>query len=110
MGIYYTDIYLKGDNGKRYILKSQKVSVEKVQPGILNIQQGENGHTHINLSNIVFEESIDKIEMKVWSANDESDICWYQAKQVGAGQYEVVTDLGNHQYNTGLYYDKYIGK
>ena len=109
VGIYYTDIYLKGDNGKRYILKSQKVSVEKVQPGILNIQQGENGHTHINLSNIVFEESIDKIEMKVWSANDESDICWYQAKQVGAGQYEVVTDLGNHQYNTGLYYaDVYV--
>lgn len=103
VGIYYIDIYFKSDNGRRYILKSQKMSVEKVQPGTLNIQVEENGQARISLVGIDLEQSVERIEMKVWPAQDENAVYWYETEKIGSEEYVTVANLVNHQYDTGLY-------
>lgn len=69
---------------------------------VANINENT-GAFDIVVSNINAPSGVEKIQIPVWHAADQSDIRWYTAQRQSNGNYAVSANIANHNYNTGSY-------
>ncbi len=73
-----------------------------------NVQENE-GTFDIVISGINASSGVKKVDVPVWSAQDQSDVAWYSAVLQYDGSYIVSVNLKNHQFHYGNYHaDVYV--
>lgn len=103
-GMYNVHVYAKLENGESVGLKSTaiEVSVPSMETSIQNYNEKQ-GTFDVVISNIQSPSGIDKVQVPVWCAADQSDIKWYDAEKQNDGSYKVTVTAANHNYATGTY-------
>ena len=61
------------------------------------------GTFRVKISNLKNASKVDKIQVPVWCAEDQSDIKWYEAAKQTDGSYLTTVKLSNHKYHVGTY-------
>ncbi len=64
---------------------------------------GNRGTFTVTMSGVFAPSGISRVQIPMWCADDQSDICWYDAWQVGEGMYAVEMNVANHQFHFGDY-------
>jgi len=57
----------------------------------------------VTITGLKAASGISKVQIPVWCAADQNDICWYTADKRGEGTYSVDVDPIYHKYHSGLY-------
>lgn len=105
-GRYYAHAYMLDKNGQMNFLKGITFNVvslpeEKIETGNTNDVQGSfDVKLYLNRP----MNSIDTVYVAAWSAANQGDIYWYEAKRQLDGTYLVKVNVRNHSYHTGKYY------
>lgn len=104
-GIYNVHIYAVLSSGISHFLGGKAFSI--TQPTLkmkIDNYQANNGTFDVVVTDIVSPSGINKIEVPVWCAEDQSDIKWYNAiKQQDGKTYRVTVNTSNHKYAVGVY-------
>ena len=83
-----------------------KPSVSKIE--VLNKNDGT-GTFDVVVTGAKAVSGISKVQVPVWSKQDQSDIYWYTAEKQVDGSYVAHVNIANHKYNYGTYYaDVYL--
>ncbi|MDD2981702.1 MAG: GBS Bsp-like repeat-containing protein, partial [Hespellia sp.] len=61
------------------------------------------GTFDVNVKNIVSPTGIQKVQVPVWCASNQSDLVWYEAEKQSDGSYKVNVSTKNHKYAVGTY-------
>lgn len=108
LGKYYVDVYGVNPVGRSIYLGGVTYNVEegKIEAKSVDVEiDNASGWFLIMVNGVSADYGLDKIEVAVWSDNnDQDDLTWYTAKEKTAGNYTVNTNLVNHKFDTGLYY------
>ncbi len=105
-GMYYAHAYILDRNGQMRFLKDMTFGVdtlpeEKIETHNTNDAQGSfDVKLYLNRP----KSSIDTVYVAAWSAANQDDIYWYEAKRQLDGTYLVNVNVKNHGYHTGRYY------
>src|SRR5699024_7007726 len=81
-------------------------SFDVTAPGFsasVNNYKEEGGTFEVVINNITALSGVEKIQVPVWCAEDQSDIKWYDAEKQTDGSYKVKVSIANHNYSVGLY-------
>ena len=102
VGQYLTHVYLYLQDGTYQIFDTTGFQVFPVKLS----QEIDNTNAYkgvIKLTlNLDTKSKITKIEVPIWSKNNQEDIKWYTAEEKD-GKYEVLVDYKNHKNNTGIF-------
>ena len=61
------------------------------------------GTFEVVVKNVKSKSGVNKVQVPVWCASDQSDIHWYDAKEQNDGSYKVKVNVSNHNYAEGEY-------
>ncbi len=103
-GKYKVDVYVTLANGVMRGLGT--ASFDVTAPGFsasVNNYKEEGGTFEVVINNITALSGVEKIQVPVWCAEDQSDIKWYDAEKQTDGSYKVKVSIANHNYSVGLY-------
>lgn len=101
-GEYIVHCYLAKKDGSCEYLGNTGFAVTKEDASSVTVSDlnAEAGTWKIHISTA---STVSDVRAAVWSKSDQSDIHWYYADEVAAGQFLVQADVCNHQYNSGSY-------
>ncbi|MEG2439113.1 MAG: GBS Bsp-like repeat-containing protein, partial [Lachnospiraceae bacterium] len=104
-GLYYVHIYATlADNTERFIGTS---SFSVTRPTVKNISvdnyDKDLGSFQVVVSGIASVSGIEKIQIPVWCASDQSDVVWYTAERQENGNYIANIEPMNHKNHSGFY-------
>lgn len=104
VGDYQIHAYANLKNGIQQFLGKTVLSVTKPSASVeaVNYKQGA-GTFDVVINNIVSPSGVEKIQVPVWCAADQSDIVWYEAEKQQDGSYIVHVAIKNHKYANGTY-------
>lgn len=104
-GSYNVHAYAVLSDGSSQILRGGSFRVDKTPSASVKVTKVDEGTGafDIVISNISAPAGVEKIQVPVWHAGNQSDIRWYTARSQGNGTYAVSANIGNHNYNTGNY-------
>ncbi|WP_158568177.1 GBS Bsp-like repeat-containing protein [Coprobacillus sp. AF33-1AC] len=102
-GRYQVHCYMIDNEGNYVYLTN--TTFEIARPDIkMSAQNIGKGRFKINLDIANGANSIEKLEVPVWSdKNGQDDIIWYVAKKEKEGRYSVIVDVKNHKGDIGNY-------
>ena len=105
LGKYIIHTYAEMPNGKRYFvnLTEFEVAAPKFDEITVFTDKKEQGEFQVKISGIKHDELIRKIEIPIWTENNQGDIVWYTATKNYDGDYVVNVNISNHKYNLGFY-------
>lgn len=63
----------------------------------------EAGTFWVKVNGLTGSHAINKVEIPVWCADDQSDLVWYQAEKQNDGTWGVLVETKNHGYRSGTY-------
>ena len=103
-GTYEVDVYYTLANGVMKGLGSTffEVSTPSMATSIENYDD-EKGTFEVVVSDIVSPSGVDRVQVPVWCASDQSDIRWYDAEKQNDGSYKAKISTANHNFATGTY-------
>ncbi|MCI5874687.1 MAG: GBS Bsp-like repeat-containing protein [Roseburia sp.] len=104
-GTYQVHLYGEDITGKRTVLGTTTfdvsyISVQTIR--VKNVMEGT-GTFDVFLYGIESPSGATKVQVPVWSREDQSDIRWYTATKQSDGSYAVQINIQNHNYNYGKY-------
>ncbi len=104
VGKYQVHVYATFSNGVTRFLGAKSFEVTRPTLSVtVENNQPENGTFDVILSNIKSSSGVDKIQVPVWCAENQSDIKWYDAQKQSNDTYKVTVNISNHKYATGVY-------
>ncbi len=105
LGEYKIHAYAVMPNGAENFINgtSFKTAVPRIKAAELTSANRGKGKFQIKLTGVTDSELIQKIEIPVWSEQNQGDLIWYTAAKNRDGSYTVDVDIRNHKYNAGLY-------
>lgn len=105
-GSYKVHVYaVLSDGIVRAISNSTTFSVTQItsdKPVVQNLNTTDGTFT-VNVSNVSSKSGINKMQVAIWCAKDQSDIVWYNGTKLSNGSYQVYADIANHKNNLGTY-------
>ncbi len=103
VGDYTSHVYAKLSDGTLVGLGAAffEVTEPSFSTEIKNVDQSA-GKFDVVISDIKSPSGVNKVQVPVWCAANQSDIKWYDAVQKD-GKYVVTVDMANHRYATGTY-------
>ena len=103
-GTYEVDVYYTLANGVMKGLGSTffEVSTPSMATSIENYDD-EKGTFEVVVSDIVSPSGVDRVQVPVWCASDQSDIRWYDAEKQNDGSYKAKISIANHNFAIGTY-------
>ncbi|WP_033127032.1 GBS Bsp-like repeat-containing protein, partial [Eubacterium sp. ER2] len=103
-GAYKVDVYYTLANGvmKGFGSTFFEVSSPSMTTSIENYDE-EKGTFEVVVSDIVSPSGVDRVQVPVWCASDQSDIRWYDAEKQNDGSYKAKISTANHNFATGTY-------
>lgn len=103
-GDYQIHAYANLENGIQQFLGKTVLSITKASANVevINYKQ-DSGIFDVVINNIVSPSGVEKIQVPVWCAADQSDIVWYEAEKQQDGSYIAHVDIKNHKYAIGTY-------
>ena len=103
-GKYNVHAYAVLNDGTSVFLKAMSFNVTKPTAKLtVEKQNGSNGTAEVTISNIQSKSGINSVLVPVWSQGNQSDLVWYTAQKQSNGSYKITIDMGNHNYNEGIY-------
>ena len=98
------DVYYTLANGVMKGLGSTffEVSTPSMATSIENYDD-EKGTFEVVVSDIVSPSGVDRVQVPVWCASDQSDIRWYDAEKQNDGSYKAKISIANHNFAIGTY-------
>lgn len=105
LGTYQVHAYCETKSGKLAYIGATSFSVNTVPTAAVNVSEinGTDGTFKVKVSVIGAKSGIEKVQVPVWCAADQSDIVWYQAIKQTDGTYSVVVKVKNHGHHFGAY-------
>lgn len=105
LGEYFTHAYAVLPNGNdQFIADTTFATQEPVVNEVATfVTDKKNGKIKVVISGIENDELIKKIEVPIWSEENQADLIWYTAEKQQDGTYVVETDISKHNYNCKLY-------
>lgn len=105
LGEYYTHAYAVLPNGNdQFITNTTFTTQEPVANDVMTfVTDKKDGKIKVVISGIENDELIKKIEVPIWSEENQADLIWYTAEKQQDGTYVVETDISKHNYNCKLY-------
>ncbi len=105
-GLYYVHCYTRSNSGSMaYLCKTEFTVAEASLKGEVTATNvdSEKGTCKVTIKGISSPLGITKVQVPVWSASDQNDIYWYEAKKQADGSYAVTVKTSMHKNNVGLY-------
>ena len=104
-GTYNAHAYISGKDGQMHLIKTMTFQVDKLPEEKVEVAGVDNsrGRFDVKLYLNRAPSDIDTVYLAAWTASDQSDIYWYEAKRQPEGYYLVNGDVINHKYHTGVY-------
>ena len=103
-GKYNVHTYAVLNDGTSVFLKAMSFNVtEPTAKLTVEKQNDSNGTAEVTISNIQSKSGINSVLVPVWSQENQSDLVWYTAQKQSNGSYKITIDMGNHNYNEGIY-------
>lgn len=122
LGQYVAHIYYQKKDGSNEYVGGKKFLVTEMSGGkvTLDEQKYEDGKASIKVSEIESPSGIESVRVAVWSAADQKDMHWYDAKRQGDAWYINMDIASYHKNNWSLYtahvyavdgngFQKYVG-
>ena len=110
-GLYNVDAYIKHKDGSVQYAGGMTFNIDALpqeKTEIINIDQ-DAGTFDVRVTVLSGEDTYKDVVIPVWSAKDQSDLVWYEAKRQTDGTWLVHCDIANHNTNVGLYHaDAYL--
>lgn len=106
MGVYNVNVYGLTQGGEMVGLGSTtfEVSTMPIYAEVLSSEvDGNKGTFRVTISGLMAPSGIQRVEMPMWCADDQSDIAWYTASKLSEGVYTVTMDVKNHGHHFGDY-------
>lgn len=104
LGNYNVHIYCTSKSGESTFITARNFKVE-TRPQIAGVTVSEvNGVTgtfKVTVTGVMAPSGIESVQIPIWSAKDQSDICWYTANKAAEGVYYTIMDVKNHKRNFG---------
>ena len=106
-GSYTTHVYMYMNNGTKKVINLGQTVLNNIAEitgnaaKISNIDV-ENGNYDV-LIKVNRNVDVSKILVPTWSATDQSDIIWHEAKNIGDGFYKAHISVMDHQLLSGTY-------
>ena len=101
---YNVHTYAVLNDGTSVFLKAMSFNVtEPTAKLTVEKQNDSNGTAEVTISNIQSKSGINSVLVPVWSQENQSDLVWYTAQKQSNGSYKITIDMGNHNYNEGIY-------
>lgn len=104
-GLYKVHVYATLSNGSLRCIGTASFEVSKpttsVEVGAYNERTGT---FEVVVKNVKSKSGVNKVQVPVWCASDQSDIHWYDAKEQNDGSYKVTVNVSNHNYAEGAYH------
>lgn len=103
-GDYQIHAYANLNNGDQEFLAQTVLSITKASANVHAENYKEDmGEFDVIVDNIISPSGVEKVQVPVWCAADQSDIKWYDAERQSDGSYVVHVDMKNHKYAIGTY-------
>ncbi len=103
-GKAYVDIYVVGDDKVMRFLSGTTFETGSYARNTAVFPDNASGSFTVLINGKALPAGTKSIMVPVWSRNDQSDIVWYNAQRKSDGNYEVISSIARHNYNTGKYY------
>lgn len=103
-GEYAVHAYAVMSNGTQKYLG--QTSFKITQPDVKAVLQNKDvnkGTFEVKIQGIQSPSGIERIEIPVWCADNQSDLKWYTPVRQADGSYKVVVKTENHKYASGQY-------
>jgi len=104
-GDYDVHVYVKLTDGT--MIRVGMIGVTVDAPSVSGVSIGNtdvsDGSFEVIVSGVNAPTGVASVQVPVWSASDQSDICWYNAVRQSDGTYKVTVDPANHDYHSGTY-------
>lgn len=105
LGSYNVHAYCITKGGNRAFIGATSFEVQSVPNTIVSVTDinGTKGSFKVTVSAVGAASGIEKIQVPVWCAANQSDIVWYTAIKDGSGNYVVNVPVSNHAHHFGTY-------
>ena len=105
LGKYSVHAYVKMPDGTMNYISAASFQTEAPKIGTVKLtsENRGKGQFQVKITDIVNSELIQKIQVPIWSEQNQGDIVWYTATKNKDGSYVVNADISNHKYNPGVY-------
>ena len=92
-------------NSLQFIGSTEYEVVNKPTAALLQISyiNGTTGTFKITVSGVMASSGVEKVQIPVWCADNQSDIVWYTATKISEGVYTVTAKVSNHAHHFGTY-------
>lgn len=103
-GRYNVHVYVTLSNGSMKFLGSTTFTVSKPTLSVVSggYDKGK-GIFDVTITNVASVSGVEKIQIPVWCAKNQSDIKWYDAERQKNGSYKATVRMSNHGYSVGKY-------
>ncbi len=104
-GTYQAHVYIVDQSGRSRYVHYTTFSVASPAVGSIttdNINRGA-GTFKVTLGNISAKAGVSKVQVAVWSKNDQSNLKWYTATKQSDGTYAFNANIADHGYEYGIY-------
>ena len=104
-GSYAVHMYVRDVNGGMHHCATGGFTVKGPTSGaaVITDKKEQDGLFTAQVSGVTSPSGISSVKAAVWCANNQSDLVWYNATNLGGGKYQVTADVRNHQTNLGTY-------
>ncbi len=102
-GDYFVDVYAQTKNGDLvYVTGTTDLNVNPTVNGTISISNvnGPAGQFAVTVTINSSSSGIQFVQIPVWTAADQNDICWYNTTRSG-NSFTAVVDVKHHKYNFG---------
>ena len=105
LGVYHVHAYVMSPNGSLNLIGKDifETKVPKIDKVAISNVDKKSGEFQVKVTGIQNDELIQKIQIPIWSENNQGDIVWYTAKRNLEGDYVVNVNVSSHKYNAGMY-------
>ena len=104
-GEYKIHAYATDSRGVFSGIGGTQADIDSITASSVNVinKNDSNGSFQVEVSDVISPATVTSVQVPVWCASDQSDIVWYDAKDMGNGRWIADVNIANHQYHTGEY-------
>ena len=103
-GEYAVHVYGTLLDGSLKLLGTTEYTVSSPQLSVRTDNYNQTAGTFdVFVENISSASGVDRVQIPVWSASDQSNIVWYDGQRQADGSYKTTVNIADHAYGTGTY-------
>ncbi len=104
-GAYAVHCYGVNSSGQLSYLTAGSFTVDKPSAGKVSMDfpDSSQGNFYVQIPNLSAPAGLNKVEVAVWSASNQSNLVWYQAGRLDNGTWQALGSLAKHKNQSGTY-------